>query len=337
MFTDIEGYTALTQRNETEALKLLRKHNRLIRPILHRFNGLEIKTMGDAFLVEFASALEATECAIEIQRAMHNHSRQSENELLVRIGIHVGDVVHRKGDLYGDAVNIASRIEPIAHGGGICISEQVYDQVRNKTSVPLAKLESRNLKNVAFPIDVYQVVLPWSPRTRESSGIGPVIRIARSKLDKGKRMERLAIGRTIQKMAMKDKIVVVKLRNEPSIAALLARFSESVDYGRGETLHIVSLVDTVTVVTDAKNLDKLLKSIPKKNTLRVYENLAEIIISLSDEVIFRPGAVAAVSGKLARGGINMFEFISSTPHGIIIVSEKDALRSYQLLQKLVPS
>ncbi len=336
MFTDIEGYTALTQKNETEALKLLREHNRLLRPILHRFNGIEIKTMGDAFLVEFASALEATECAIEIQRAMHKHNKQSDDKLLVRVGIHVGDVVHRKGDLYGDAVNIASRIEPIAHGGGICISEQVYDQVRNKTSVPLEKLESRNLKNVAFPIDVYQVVLPWSPRTRESPSAGLKIRVARSKVGKGKTMARLTIGRTIQKMALKDRIVVVKLRNEPSIPALLARFSESVDYGRGETLHIVSLVDTVTVVTDAKNLDKLLTTIPKKNTLGVHENLAEIIISLSDEVIFRPGAVAAVSGELARGGINMFEFISSTPHGIIIVSEKDALRSYQLLQKLVP-
>src|SRR5215467_4604235 len=161
MFTDIVGFTSLAQNNESTALRDLRLHNRILRPILRRHRGKEVKTMGDAFLVEFGSALDATKCAIEMQRALHKHNAKADRKLLVRIGIHAGDVIHRRGDVLGDAVNIASRIEPLARGGEICISEQVFDQVRNKSPYPLERLESQNLKNVAFPIDVYRVKLPW--------------------------------------------------------------------------------------------------------------------------------------------------------------------------------
>jgi len=116
MFTDIVGYTAMTQKNERRALSLLNKHNELIRPILTRHNGVEVKTIGDSFLVEFASALDATECAVELQRVLHEYNlgSLSEERTTVGVGIHVGDVIHSMGDIYGDAVNIASRIEPLA-------------------------------------------------------------------------------------------------------------------------------------------------------------------------------------------------------------------------------
>jgi TolB-like protein/Tfp pilus assembly protein PilF len=113
--------------------------------------------------VEFESALDALRCAEEIQSYLHNYNVSSKDEwkIRVRIGIHLGDVIHQANDILGDAVNIASRIEPIADPEGICVSDQVFGQVRNKVSQPLVKLVPRDLKNVRFPVDVYKVVMPW--------------------------------------------------------------------------------------------------------------------------------------------------------------------------------
>jgi adenylate cyclase len=163
MFTDMIGYTALTQTNESQAMQVLQRHNQLLRPYFPRYNGREVKAIGDSFLVEFASALDAAKCAIEIQTFLHDYNASSKDEwkIKLRIGIHLGDVVHQGGDVFGDAVNIASRIEPIAGSEGVCISEQVYDQVGNKLALPLVKLAPKELKNVKVPIDVYKVVMPW--------------------------------------------------------------------------------------------------------------------------------------------------------------------------------
>jgi adenylate cyclase len=163
MFTDMVGYTALSQRNEALALELLEEHRRILRSIFPRFNGTEIKTIGDAFLVEFQSALEAAQCALEIQRtlAKRNHDVSSEHRIELRIGIHVGDVVHREGDVYGDGVNIASRIQPVAGIGGICISVDVERQIHNALEARFEKLAPTDLKNISVPMDLFRIVLPW--------------------------------------------------------------------------------------------------------------------------------------------------------------------------------
>jgi len=161
MFTDIVGYTALTQEDESATLELLGNQRRLLRPIFASYGGREVKTMGDAFLVEFASALDATLCAIAIQNMMHDRRLARGEQLSLRIGIHVGDVIESGNDVLGDAVNIASRIEPLASPGGVCISEQVYAQVHNKLPHRLVKVERHELKNVSIPLDVYRVALPW--------------------------------------------------------------------------------------------------------------------------------------------------------------------------------
>ena len=174
MFTDMVGYSALSQRNEALALELLAENQRLLRTQFPLFNGREVKTTGDGFLFEFPSALQATQCAVEIQRAVaaRNGAQPVERHTQVRIGIHVGDVVHREADMYGDGVNIAARIEPLAIGGGICLSDTVYAQVRNKLEVGLTKLDSPDLKHIEVPMDVYRVVLPWEKaRTNAERGM----------------------------------------------------------------------------------------------------------------------------------------------------------------------
>jgi TolB-like protein/class 3 adenylate cyclase/Tfp pilus assembly protein PilF len=163
MFTDMVGYSALSQRDDKLALELLEEHRELLRKIFPEFNGTEIKTIGDAFLVEFNSALEAAQCAIEIQRALakRNADAPANRQIELKIGIHIGDVVHRAGDVYGDGVNIASRIEPLAGAGGICISMDVERQIRNAVETRFEKLAPTELKNISVPMELFRIVLPW--------------------------------------------------------------------------------------------------------------------------------------------------------------------------------
>ncbi|MDA2937617.1 response regulator, partial [Acidobacteria bacterium AH-259-A15] len=144
MFTDIVGYSVLAQEDEMLALELLGEHQRLLRPIFAKHGGREVKTMGDSFLVEFASVFEAVRCAISIQKTLaeHNAPIPTERRIQIRIGLHVGDVILQDNDVFGNGVNIASRIESLAHPGGICVSEDVARQVRGKIEelmVPICK------------------------------------------------------------------------------------------------------------------------------------------------------------------------------------------------------
>ncbi|HLL55569.1 MAG TPA: adenylate/guanylate cyclase domain-containing protein, partial [Myxococcaceae bacterium] len=159
MFTDMVGFSALAQRNETLTLELLEEHRRLLRGFFSRHGGREVKTTGDGFLVEFDSALDAVLCAVQLQESLAERNRLSipERRVSVRVGIHLGDVIHRENDVFGDGVNIAARIEPLAEGGGVCISEDVYRQIRNKLDVPVTKLGRGELKNIQLPVEVYRV------------------------------------------------------------------------------------------------------------------------------------------------------------------------------------
>ena len=165
MFTDMVGSTASAQDNEAEALRLQDEQAGLVRPLFAAHQGREIKSMGDGFLAEFDSALRAVQCAIDIQQHLHDRNSQPGiTAIQLRIGIHLGDVEQRESDIFGDAVNIAARIEPLAPPGGLCISGQVFDQVRNKIPNRVEKLESRALKGVRVPLDVFRVALPWTSK-----------------------------------------------------------------------------------------------------------------------------------------------------------------------------
>jgi TolB-like protein/class 3 adenylate cyclase len=171
MFTDIVGYTSLTQKDESSALQALEKHRSLLRPLFTSHGGREIKTVGDAFLVEFQSALDAVLCAVAVQQMMHDRKVARGEQLSLRIGIHVGDVIESGSDILGDAVNIASRFYPLAEPGGVCISEEVQRQVGNKLDLPLLSLGEKSLKNVSSPVEVYKVVMPWEQQSTTKEGV----------------------------------------------------------------------------------------------------------------------------------------------------------------------
>lgn len=172
MFTDMVGYGVLSQPNEALALELLEEHRRVVREILPQHAGREVKTTGDGFLIEFPSALAAVQGAVAMQQALHERNRvqPAERQVRIRIGIHVGDVVLRDGDIHGDGVNIAARLEPLAEPGGICVSNAVSEQVRNKLAHPLTALGPAELKHIELPVVVHRVMLPWLP-----VGRGPAV------------------------------------------------------------------------------------------------------------------------------------------------------------------
>jgi len=173
MFTDMVGYTHMSQTDESLSLELLEEHRGLLRPVFAAHGGVEVKTIGDAFLVEFKSALDAALCAVEVQKKMQERNKGAvpSRRVELRIGIHVGDVVSGSGDIYGDAVNVASRIEPLADPGGVAISQQVFDQVRNKSALQIEKVGSVQLKNVDLPIVVYKInSIPGGQSDPKSTG-----------------------------------------------------------------------------------------------------------------------------------------------------------------------
>jgi adenylate cyclase len=164
MYTDLVGFTALGQKDEALSLKVVEDHKSIVRPALSRHGGREVKTLGDGFLVEFPSALDAVRCAYDIQREVRsfNASTPEPRRIHLRIGIHLGDIVESGGDISGDAVNVASRIQSQADEGGVCVTRQVFDQVHNKFELVLAPLGPKILKNVSSPVEIYNMEMPWS-------------------------------------------------------------------------------------------------------------------------------------------------------------------------------
>jgi TolB-like protein/Tfp pilus assembly protein PilF len=162
MFTDVVGYSAITSLDERRALKLVEEHRGILRGAFQRYGGRVVKTMGDGFLVEFASAVEAVDSAVDAQKEMRvfNQGRAADDRVLVRIGIHVGDVVHSGKDVLGDAVNVASRVQQLAEPGGVCVTRQVLDQIERKVDYKLLRMGTRELKNIQYPIEVYKVEVP---------------------------------------------------------------------------------------------------------------------------------------------------------------------------------
>jgi len=159
LFTDLVGYSALTQKGQTKALELLRLHMNQMSPIIENFNGLIIKSIGDALMVKFMTAVDAVDCAITMQQELvgHNMNVSKQDRLQMRIGVHYGEVVLQDNDAFGSVVNIASRIEAKAAPEKVCISKVVYDQIKKTSSVLIKSLGKIPLKNIPRPVHLYMV------------------------------------------------------------------------------------------------------------------------------------------------------------------------------------
>ena len=174
MFTDIVAYSELMGRNESAAMNLLDRKEKILLPIIDEFNGKTIKNMGgDGFLIEFASAVDAVRCGIMVQKTISelNNTENDDDKIIIRIGIHLGDVVIRKDDIYGNDVNIAKRVESLADPGGISISEVVYDQIKNNVEIQTVEVGEKELKNIKDNVNIYKVLLEAQKIENDDSDI----------------------------------------------------------------------------------------------------------------------------------------------------------------------
>jgi len=153
MFTDIVGYTALMGKDEQKAFQLLDKNRQIQKPIIEQYNGRWIKELGDGVMASFNTVSDAVNAAIKIQQTC-NASKQFQ----LRIGLHLGEVVFENDDVFGDGVNIASRIQAVANPGSIYISETVHNSISNKKEFQTRFVKEERLKNVKEPVKIYQVV-----------------------------------------------------------------------------------------------------------------------------------------------------------------------------------
>lgn len=233
MFTDIVGYSAMAFENERLAMDLVQEHRDLIRKLLPHFGGVERQTSGDGFFLEFGSAVEAVRCAIELQTMLHERHRQTpvDRQLKVRIGIHLGDIVSSETDLFGNGVNVAARIEPLATPGGIAISRQIFDQVDGKIQhTAFRKIGARDLKNIKSGAEIYRVVLPWELRPNRAPGFS--FREAYRNFSMSGRWNGLALGGTT---------VVLTAIFLVALARGLSLGIEQMGAGRGAEKHALGL------------------------------------------------------------------------------------------------
>lgn len=171
MFTDIVGYSAIFHRDENLAMNLLNQKCNILREIFPAYGGKEIKTLGDGFFIEFSSILEAVKCAYEIQSQLYQRNLGDLNSepLQIRIGIHLCDFISTDEDAFGNDVNISSRLEQLAPPGGICVSQQVVDQVSDKLDLKFEPIKTKKLKNIKKAVNSYSIVLPWMGSGKSSS------------------------------------------------------------------------------------------------------------------------------------------------------------------------
>jgi adenylate cyclase len=169
---DVAGYSALMGLDETRTVRDLKGHQAAVLTMIGEFGGRIIDTAGDGILAEFASIVNTVACAVAVQGKMaeRNAAVDPQRCMQFRIGVNVGDVIYDDARIYGDGINVASRLESIAEPGGIVVSRQAYDQADGKLALSFRELGPRHLKNIARPVEVFAVDFDGTGR---SSGAPP--------------------------------------------------------------------------------------------------------------------------------------------------------------------
>ena len=173
MSADVEGYSRLMSHDEAQTVRTLKSYREIISRLVLDNSGRVIDSPGDNILAEFSSVVEGVTCALEIQDEINNNNRPlpADRQMIFRIGINLGDVIEDEDRIYGDGVNIASRMEALATGGGICISGSAYDQIQNKLKLGCEFIGEQSVKNIAKPIPVYRI---WKDPEATSCSVAPV-------------------------------------------------------------------------------------------------------------------------------------------------------------------
>ena len=185
LVADVFGYSRMMGEDEERTVRTLRGHRAVFDDLLKTYRGRVFNTAGDAILAEFPSAVDAVRCATEIQSALRTRNEQlpEDHRMWFRIGVNLGDVIVQDGDLLGDGVNIAARIEAATEPGGVCISGSVYDQIQNKLSLTFRQLPDKAFKNIAQPVRTFAIGgdappvvrgaprASWLPRAAAAAGL----------------------------------------------------------------------------------------------------------------------------------------------------------------------
>ena len=169
---DVAGYSRLMGRNEEETVRDLEAHQAVILPLIAKHGGAVINIAGDGIVAQFPSAVRAVECAVAIQKIMaeRNFDVPAERRMLLRIGVNLGDIIHDGTRTYGDGINVAARLEPLAEPGGICISATVREAIFGKLGLPLRDIGEKSLKNIDRPVHIYQIQSPGARSRRDWLG-----------------------------------------------------------------------------------------------------------------------------------------------------------------------
>jgi len=274
LFTDIVGYSKMMQEDEANAISLLDKHSEICEGHISNFRGRLINKIGDSNFVEFSSAVDAVQCGIGIQKSLrdYNSNQNNNNQVWVRIGIHIGDILEKDGDIFGDGVNVASRIEPLADKGGICISNEVYRSISAQKEILTASLGEYELKNI---IDKWHIFRVFLDKDEYKSW-------AEKSFSQRKTFERKS--KILKRVVITLFSLVILLVNIPLIKTSYLNYIHS--------KNVKELYEKIQVVIEINRLNE-----NKFKFLRLKKTENDVYISIPTDLFFNSGSATLVTNK----------------------------------------